>query len=578
MSKKIFITSLLILTVFPSAGHKGHKQDTSRQKQLARDLYNQAAALTPAMLQPLPSPALPHITPGRQKIDWNNTGSDIIRNFSRIYRHELHNSCPFAIDENELTRAVPDHVARGMISAYMKPIVTGGMMTVTELGSKYGKTAAVLKAGAEVVETAVSLSTPLKGFHLLCEPIDILIFFLVRKAQIYGRVFKGSQILEHNRFAAMVRLAWIRRKMIKGLKKVLIQLESDKIDYEGLESVNKEGRKNNRMRWVQRLSSKVSPLFSQIREIDSHLEEQTLSPKKRKKLTAKKDKLYRKIAESASVSRKDFFGSRYGMSLFLFSRKGKKTHLRGHAFPDKLTSHHWLWPLQIQDILDRSLVWQASEEAEKNLQPTLKEDEIRQGLAEEFYDNLPEHFRSSNREEHIQSMESMLGDIERIFDPSLSVEKKHFLAFQTEMLLTSFFNGLLHIIHEEISKNLNIKGGSGLLWSQIKLRWKLHRFDRYSHIYSDFLFAASLAKNKTTLVANKYEAMEHFLALMDYLIKLDGIARSEKTAPAIFAALDENIYPIQASQVSKRKRTTFSLIPFQKPKTPLCRDLIREIK
>ena len=620
--KEIFFLISLFLIAFPAKAHEGHSHShssTGKEKELIRTLINQATALAPEMLHSSPSLALPYITPGRQRVDWDNAGSDLLRNLAKLYRHELHHSCPFAIDENELTRAVPDHVAKGRISAHIKPLanlVEGGTTTISAIGSKYGPTAAVLKGSAEAIETAVALSTPLKGFHIMCEPIDILILFLVRKAQIYGQVFRSSQILEQNRFASLLRLAWIRRKMKRGLKKTLIQLESETVDHKSLHRVGHDGRKNNRERYVKNVSAKVSKLFSQIRKIDAQLEDQSLTAKKRKKLSAQKDKLYREIAHKAAVTRKDFFGSRYGISGLLFSRKGKKTHVKGSAFPDKLTSHHWLWPLQVQDIWDRSFVKQAAEEMKAPVRPHLKEDEIRRGLAEEFYDSLPENLRSSNqedhtpsdyiqsleymlgnlggkefydsspsenlhssnREDHIRSIEYMLGDIERIFDPSLSVEKKHFLSLQTEMLLTSLFEGFIQIINGETSKNLNSRGWFKQLWNKARLNWKHYRFIRHSHIFTDFLMAVSLAKNKNALISYKYEAMENFLIFMKYLMELDRIAHSVKTAPAILAALDEIIHPIKAFDVSRKKKTTYSLVPFKNPKPPMCRDLVMEAK
>lgn len=582
MKEKVFVINLLTFIAFPSESHQGHNHDTSRQKELIRNVITQSTALAPELFRPSHSLAFPYITPGRQRIGWDNAGSDLLRNLARLYRHKLHDSCPFAIDESVFTQTVPYHVAKGIISSHIKPLIESGATKITGIGSEYGETAAVAKGVSEIAETVISLSTPLKGIHILCTASDIVIIAAVRKVQIYGRVFKNSPMLEQNRFAALARLAWIRRKMIQGLKEVLIQLESNKIDDEALEEVNREGRNNNRRRYIKHVSARAGILFHQIREIDSQLENKNLSPEERKKLTDKKDKLYRKIADIAAVARKDLFGSRYGLSGFTLHRKWKRTHVKGHTFPDKLTARHWLWPLQVQEVwnrsLDHSLVHQAAEEMKESLRPPLKEDDIRRGLAEEFYDSLPEHLRSLNREDHIQSIEYMMGDVERIFDPSLSVEKKHFLALHIDMLLTSLFNGFIQIINEETVKNLNVQGFFKRLWSIMRLSWKHYRFARYSHIYSDFLLTASLAKNESALMSYKYEAMENFLMFMKYLIELDHIAYSVKAAPAIFAALDESIHPIQASLVSKRKRTKFSFIPFKKPKPPLCRDLVREAK
>lgn len=573
MKGKFIQTGILILTIFtafPSASHKGNQQESGKQRQIAHALYEKATALAPEMFHSPPSPIHPFTMAGRQRTDWDAASGELIRSWARLFRHEIQHSCPCEIDENALVR---DHIARGMVSSYVRPFLKKGTIKITEIGSQYGATAAILKGSAEAVETAIALTTPLKGIHLFCEPIDALIFFFVRKAEIYGRVFKNSGLLNQNRFAMSLQTAWARRKMKRAQQKVLLHLDLDRVDIdsEGLQSVNEDGRKNNRNHYIERLASRVNPLLSQIKEIDDWMETQTVSPETEKKMKARKEKLYRKIAKLAVVSRKDFFGSRYGLSLYLFSRKGKKTHLKGHTLPDRLTSYHWLWPLQIQDILERSLVWQATEEA-RNTHLFPEEDEIRRGLAEEFYENLPEHLRSPNqKEEHIRSVEYMMGDIGRIFDPSISVEKKHFLAFSTEMFLTGFFGHFLQIIHNEMSQNLRFR-------SQLRLSWKLHKFVRHSRIYADFLFTASLTEDPAALVSYKYEAMENFLVLLKYLTKLSGIAHSVRTAPELFAVLDENLHSVQVSQVSREKRTTFSLIPFKKPTPPLCRDLVKEVR
>ena len=90
MKEKVFVISLLTFITFPSESHKGHKQDTGRQKELIRSVINQATALAPEMLRPSHSLALPYITPGRQRIDWDNAGSVMLKNLARLYRYKLH--------------------------------------------------------------------------------------------------------------------------------------------------------------------------------------------------------------------------------------------------------------------------------------------------------------------------------------------------------------------------------------------------------------------------------------------------------------------------------------------------------
>ena len=574
MTKKIIQTGILILTIFtafPSLSHKKHQQETGRQRQVARAIYERGAALHPELIfYPFRSLVFPHSFYGKQRIDWDSVSGEIAINMMRLYRDELQTSCPFAINENAPVR---DYIAKGFIASNVLPPFKQGILNVTEIGSKYGETAATAKGVAEGAETAVSVSIPwLNGIHLACHGIDVLIAFFTRKIQIYTRGFINSRLLNQNRLAMMARLTWVRRKMKKVEREVLFQLDLDRIDIdpEGLQSVNEKGRKNNRKRYIETLSLKINPLLSQIKEINEWMKTHDISPEQEKRMEAKKEKLYRQIAKLAAVSRKDFFGSRYGLSIGLFSRKGKRTHLKGQALPDRFTSHPWLWPEQIRDILEESLLQQAAEEI-KNIHLVPEEDEIRRGLAEEFYENLPEHLRFSNKEEHLRSVEYAMNDIGRIFDSATSVEKKHFLTVHVGEKLIGTFNFYLQIIFDEITQDIKF-------WSRIKLKYKIHQFEKYSYLFQDFLLTASLTEDPAALISYKYEAMENFLVLHEYLTELSAIAHSAKTVPELFAALDENLHPIQVLQVHRKKRTTFSLIPFKKPTPPLCRDLVRKMR
>ena len=74
--------------------------------------------------------------------------------------------------------------------------------------------------------------------------------------------------------------------------------------------------------------------------------------------------------------------------------------------------------------------------------PVLKEDEIRKGLADEFSEKLQQRGLISNGEEHTKHTERILGDIEKIFDPSLASVKKDILISFIKETLTEFLGNI----------------------------------------------------------------------------------------------------------------------------------------
>ena len=408
----------------------------------------------------------------------------------------------------------------------------------------------------------------------------------------------------------------------KAESRIRFRLQSSAlIDPEGLKSVNEEGRGDNRRKWLERLSSRVAPILEKIREIETRLESQNLSEKERKKLATKKHKLYRKAGKLAEVSRKDFFGKRYKRYFWFRSRKGKRTHLNGHTVTDQAISHKGIWPAGVEEnILERAFRLPSSNPEEGSVRPSKAEalsenppdpffdplreqgaltdltgsffyrmeqaeagenenlnlpsqqpDEIRRGLAEEFSEKIRKKAGITNKEEHIKTIEYVLGDIEKIFDTSLSLKERHNLAFELEMILTGFFSYYLQVIFEEILPE------KSSLRDRVKVRWKLSLFLRHSYIYADSLFAASLTKNPSVSASYKYEAMENLLILLEYLSKLSRITEGKRQKTAtLLARLDQDLHPLNTSPFLGEKRTSFSFIPFKSPHRPACHDLMRK--
>lgn len=544
-----------------------------------KEVYEMAAALSPEVLKAgEESIVQPYLKIGKESIPLNSGFWQLVKGWIRLYRSEIQEHCTCDIDENKLVQEAKNHVAKGFVYSKLgRPVAHWSEYVVVGaygLSAKYGKAALILKASAEVAETILSVFVGGKGVHIICNIIDAMIIFLFRKSQIYMRVFSNSKTVNKNRMLMMFRLAYINRLMKKARRKVFFYLESANVNQKALALVDAEGiKRNRRANWVRTLSDRATPVLNRIRKIDKELEDETLSKRQREKLSKERKKLSRTMEDFTEISTKHFFGKRYKRFLFLLSRKGNKNYLKGTDFSDRLVATDWLWPLAIQEnILERVLVSEAeSGHLHQNYRTTaLKTDEIRKGLAEEFVGKMQ---KNTHHTEYVQAVEQVLADIEKVFDPSLTVTKRYLLVSVMETVLVGFFEHYVRLTYNELSQStsdLNI-------WGRARLRWRLDRFVYHIFMYSDFLRTVALVKDKTKITSYKYESMESFLLFFDYLKKLSRLSHSRNTKENLLAQLDQNIQNIRSFHVHLEKRTAFSWIPFSNP-IPYCRTLGRVSK
>ena len=538
-----------------------------------KEIYERAMALSPEVLDAAEgSIAHPHsyLKVNKQFIPLNSVFWDLVRGWIRLYRSEIHKYCSCNINEHELVQEAKDQIAKGFFNSKIKgPLFNFGEYLIIEgygLAAKYGRTALVMKVTSEVVEHL------LKPLSVLCNVIDFMIVFILRKSQIYSRVFSNSGTVNKNRISMLSHLAYKNRLMKKVRKGVFFYLESVAIDQEALALVDEEGiKKGKRSKWVRTLSKKTTPILNQMREIDVRLEDETLSKRKRAKLFKKREKLSKKIRKLTTVSRKDFLGKRYKVFLFLLSRKWKKRYLKGKDASDRFTATNWLWSLALQEnILERVFI---SQEGEANLFQTdkttaLKKDEIRNGLAEEFVEKMQ---TNTDKTEHVRSVERVLMDIEKIFDPSLTTKERYLLVSAMEAVFDGFFEHYLRLIHKRLSQTTSDMSTIG----KGKLRYRLDRVVHHFFVYSDFLRTVAFVKDKTKINSYKYESMELFLLFFEHMNKLHQLSHLRHHIKAeLFAKLEQNLQRIQSFQVHLEKRTAFSWIPFSMP-VPYCRNLAR---
>ena len=582
---KIVLSILFITTAFVSEAHV-HSHAVEDIEHIEK-LYGLAVTLSPHVLDSVDtSSAQPYIKIGGKYVLLNTGFWQLVQGWVRLYRREIEQYCPCDIDEQKLVQEARDEIARGFVNTKItRKISNFGEFVIVGaygLSARYGKAALLLKAAAEVAEHTLSIFLGGKGVHVICNVIDAMILFIFRKSQIYVRVFNNSKTLDQSRFLSVMRLAWLRRLMKKKNKSVFLYLQSAEIDGHALDHVNEEGakvrlfrwtvKKDQREKWVRSLSQKMEPILNRTREIDAQLENESLSAEDRRKLLKERRKLVKKSEELTQIFRKSFFGKRYGLSLWLLTRKWSSQYLNGETLADRVTSKDFIWPLGLQEnILERALIRQVEEAGLMQDHSTLRlpPDEIRTGLAEEFAEKM----RQANTTGHVHSIERVLMDVEKIFDPSLKMAERYLIVSIIESGFLGLFEFyLLRVMYPEL-----IQSTEGLnLWGRARLRWRLDRFIYYVFMYSDFLRTVAVIKDPSKINSYKYESMEAFLNLFEYLHQVSKLPREAHTKESLLARLDEHLYRVQSFQPQFEKRTTFRWIriPFIRP-LPMCRSLVR---
>ena len=576
---KIVLSVLFIITTFGSSAHV--HSPASEDIEHIKNLYRLAITLSPAVLDSVDtSSAHPYLKIGGKYVPLNTGFWQLVQGWVRLYRSEIEQYCPCDIDEQKLVQEARDEIARGFVDTKItRKLSNFGEFVIVGaygLSARYGKAALLLKAAAEVAEHTLSIFVGGKGVHIFCNIIDAMILFLFRKSQIYMRVFNNSKTLDQSRFLSVMRLAWFNRLMKNKNKNVFLYLQSTEINEHALDHVDEEGaKKNKRAKWVRSLSKKMEPILNRTQEIDTQLENESLSVEDRKKLLKERKRLVKKAEDLTQVFRKSFFGKRYGLSLFLFSRRWSSQYLKGITLSDELTSRNLIWSMGLQEnVLERTLIKQVEETGLMQDRSTLPlpPDEIRTGLVEEFVEKI----QQANTTGYVHSIERILIDVEKIFDPSLKMAERYLLVSIIESGFLGLFEYyLLEVMHPEL-----VRSSGGLnLWGRARLRWRLERFIYYVFMYSDFLRTVALIKDPSKINSYKYESMEAFLNLFEYLYQLSKLPGERHTKESLLAKLDEHLYRVQSFRPQFEKRTMFKWIriPFIRP-LPMCRSLVRLVQ
>ena len=405
-----------------------------------------------------------------------------------------------------------------------------------------------------------------------------MVFFFVKPAQIYSRVLSHSKTMDEARVRMILQQAHKAHVARRVQSRVYFPLRSTEINSSRLQTVNEEGtKKNKRARYVQKTSRKITPLLEEGDAIEKKLRDSSsaLTYLERQKLLKRQKKLGKRADSHTRLARKTYLGRRYKRWFFLKGRKGSSRYLAGKTFPDEITSSDWLWITAAEENIFKRSFKESFREWSSDIRQTslpLAPDEIRRGLAEEFSQKVQQRHLIGDKEEHIKSVEQVLGDIERIFDSSRSKTERYFQVLFLKGFFADFIYHYLFIVYRELESGEEFPRFK----HSRKLLTKLFRLIYLSNEYSDFLISASMTKNKKSLAFYKYPAMENLLKFFEYLIELPEIVKGNSGREEILSRLEENLQKIESFAVGREKKMAGRRLGLFGRKTPRCEEMVRK--
>ena len=389
----------------PSAAHGGHSHETDN---LAAEVFAKTFQLAPEIVSPpnyfgqKTAVSYPYIKVRGRRLYFNrvppspfadeDTGAPVaqeaavnlnsqfwtlVEYWLRLYHNELSSYCPCEWDPKELAAEARETVYQGFFSAKIgQPVadkLVSGAETVYDLGARYGKAAMALQVAAEIAETIL-----FKGNHLLCKLNNVFALALVRPIQLFFRLTGHSaNALDESRLLMTARWGWTARAVRRAQRKVRFHLMSAALDEEAIPSVNEEGPKNRREKWLRKVSSKTAPLIERRQELDEQIaglkiaaaaSSEGAGRKERRaarkafsalqKAAEKRDRLNDKIGSLTELPCKTYLGRRIGLSLWIFSRKGRARCLQGETKADRAASAgSWFYALAAnENIIERAFL------------------------------------------------------------------------------------------------------------------------------------------------------------------------------------------------------------------------------
>ncbi len=568
---------VLFLTFFSFISFS-HDELHEKEIEVALKVFEKAILLSPDLLTHVQdNSVVPFYKVGKNKIYLNQGFWNLTKAWVRIYIEEIEKHCSCDLDADLMVQEAKNYLPKSFLrQKFLEPGKHMGKEISYQgayLTANYGYVAAGLKLSAEVAETILSVFMGIKGAHIFCNAIDVMIFPLTRKFQKYTRVFSYGRQMDASGSLVLFKTAWLSRQIKKSRKRVFFHIDQALIfRKEELEKVNKTGpkslfhRKGHRLLWIEKLKRNTDPFFKKIKYLEEKLQQQTDS-KERQSIIKQISKSQNKIENLSKVNRKDFFGAKFKRYLLLKSRKSRIGYMAGKGMPDKIIDKNLLWPLSLQEnVIERMLISKSQTEVSQ-----VHPDIIRDGLIEEFLSkkiNLENNDKLDDKKEAIQFF---LKDIEVIFNTSLPTKERVASVYVLEMTLGALFTKYLKMSSLILSQKHQMS-----FTEKLKLQWAFGRFFHLVYNFSDFLLSVAVIKDKTKIQFYKYESMEKLLAFFTYLHEVQTFLKSnDLNKEFLFKKLNSQKYHIQTMSLSKEKKTVFSFLPF-KTKIPECKKIVEK--
>lgn len=619
----VFIFQGLLFPQFVSA-HGGHNYN-ERDIEEALRLFEKAYQLSPDLLPVEASsfnkrPLNPYYLFRGEKIPLNQSFIVLMREWIHILSNEVERHCEDcrmdrelilekAIERELLAETAEDYSPENRLAQAISKKVKHGAEDLSYLTAhytaKYGKVIAGLIGIVEAFETAASFMMGLKGVHLICTPLQILIIPAGRKIQRYGRtLFYYGFDLSHSSLLLTSKMAWTTRILHKKARNTFFYIDrAFQFNEEKLKKRNNEGprslyyQKGHRLLWLEKLKNKTDPLFSKLMALQESLDLDDLTEKQENKKKRQVQNIQNKIERLTKINRKEFFGDRFKRYLFLKSRKGRQTYMDGadlkpFDFIHKtLGSRSLAWPLAPQFMIEGALgagfeYMFLSEEAFENRElekARLRKnsDNVISGLAEEFLSRInlktnsqidsqtnPENLSEQRR----AVVEFFISDFHNIFDTSQKSSSRVMSASAVEILLTQFFAHYLKLAESRIPKI-----------NSMSYREKMRIYSKFGQIqnrameFTDFLTAVSFATDPKKINFYKYESIEKFFAFLDYFNQIGRLLKQELTPREILSQIDKAQKKIDSFSLIRAKNSRINFMPFVKMKGK-CYEITRKYK
>ncbi len=580
---KYIILLLIILSSNLSWSHEEHPSDTFNLE-LSLEIFRKVIELSPELSEP-EGPMVPFIQSGGRKIYLNSGFWTLVRGWVDLYHHEVKRDCENCVqfDEEELLQEAKDMAGKGFFnSKLISPMSKASEHIITEtadIGARLGNVALVAKITSEVAETVLSKTVGGGGVHVLCTVIDAVILFGTRHLQIATRIPSWSYKLGAGSLGVPIKYWLVSRSIRRAQKRVQLYAGPIELNEDELEILDGEGPqkkswfgpiKNKRSEWIKLFDRKSKPLYREL----SKIEEQLSRDPENKRLKRRKENLQHKISKLTRLKRKDFLGSRYKRFFFLKARHGKK-ELYGTNPIEKALGKQLFWIVNLQqNILNRGLVDALPQDQEQSLvqsfQSTIhrepSQDEILLGLSREFAGALPEE----GRQEREQLIQTLLSDIEFIFDGKNPARERYLYTLTIEQTLTQ----LAYKFIQWQADTVDIGEGGWIRRTAraSNFRWKSGQYVKHVFEFTDFLRIASVTSSEKFKQKNKYEAMESLIRIFNHLEKLNQIFKEYITITEMLSPIREANSNLFAYKPWKEKKSSYSWIPFRRT-YPQCADM-----